>query len=572
MENTGEIDSSKPILGHEITKPSKVDPSPINYLSKDNIDNGKKAEKPDTPEKELWQITRDEFLENYYLHGTTEDKLPKIKKIGGITKGTFIKVGADRENVTVAYATGSEVSGHLTRVGRGTKNGAVLVSKLDDIISPEIKEAMIKKQLESKDVLENPEFIFVQEEEKRVGKYKTIIPIDVDPHRYLIEQAIKEGKNIPIEVLRDYPDIALKLVINLPPHDTTGSEYQWGSISFLRTIHIPEICTTEKIEYWTEQFLKKFQGTKDSTWSFGLRTLLDELEFRANNGGRNKRNWQFETPKKEYFKQLKDFLAEDKTTGQKKVDLTHEKSFKNPVKKIVSFFNLGGKLLNREKQESPANVRKEFNPEELIGNLKRDFNLSQEYASQVGVWEGYTLEQHTLMVMKQYERYFSESMDSSLLSKNEFRMLLALHDMGKARAIILGQDKTKQHEHNKKIIPAILRSLGIEWKKINLMTEVASQDHIGSYMQGKVTAEEAVSGIRKMSTNLGVDISQLLDILQIYYMSDASSYTVDAGGKQSDLDRLFQFKRADGKEKGKVDLSEAARQRMTLLNERVLAA
>lgn len=565
MENTGEIDSSKPILGDEIIKPP-----PTNYLPKDNLDNGR-AEKPHTPEKELWQTTREEFLENYYLHGTTEDKLPEIKKIGGITKGTFIKVGADTENVTVAYATGSEISGHFTRVGRGTKNGAVLVSGLDDIISPELKEAMAKKQLESKDVLGNPELIYVREEEKRVGKYKAIIPIDVDPHRYLIEQAIKEGKNIPIEVLKDYPDIASQLGVNLPPHDTAGSEYQWGSISFLRTVHIPEICTTEKIEYWTEQFLEKFQETKDSTRLFGLRTLLDELEFRTNNDGRNKRNWQFEAPKKEYFKELKDFLAEDNATGQKQVDLTHEKSFQNPVKKIVSFFNSRRKSLNREKRESLANVRKEFNPEELMGNLKKDFNLSQEYASQVGVWEGYTLEQHTLMVMKQYERYFSESMDSSLLSKNEFRMLLALHDMGKARAIMLGENKTKQHEHNKKLIPGVLRLLGIEWKKIDLITEVASQDHIGSYMQRKITAGEAASGIQQIAKKIGVNVYQLFDLLQIYYISDASSYTVDAGGKQSDLDRLFQFKRADGKEKGSIDLSEAARQRMTLLKEHVLA-
>lgn len=551
----GEIGSNPDFkLGQKLI----IKPPPANALPENNIDNVKKTEKLDNPEKEPWQITRDEFVENYYLHGTTEDNLPTIKSLGGITKGGFIKIAADTHNTPVAYATDAEESGgYFTRSGRGNKKGAILVAKLNDIENPKKPE---KKKPFSSNFLENPELIIIREEEKRIAKYKAIIPIDVDPHRYLIEQAIKDGNNIPIEVLKDYPDIALTLGINLPPLDTTRPEYQWDSLPFYQMHVNPEIYTTEKLEFGADQFLKKFQETKIDT-SGAMREILDELEFRAKHNGKNERNWQFETPKKEYFRELKNFIT---------VNLDNEKSPKKPVEKIKSFFKSIAESLTKEKGENSTNAKKEFSPEELIGNLKNNFNLNQEYALQVGVWEGYTLEQHTLMTMKQYERYFSENMDTSLVSKNEFRLLLALHDIGKTRAIMLGKDKTKQHEYNKKIIPAILNMVGIQGKRINLMTEVVSQDWIGSYMKGDVAVEEAALEIQGMSRKDKASLPQLFDLLQIYYISDASSYTVDAGGKQS-LDYLFKFKRADGGKKATVDLSENVKEKMTLLKNRTLA-
>lgn len=507
-------------------------------------------------EKEPWQITRTEFFENYYLHGTPEENLTEIKKLGGITKGAYIKVASDTKNTAVAYATGAEEhDGSFSRSGRGNKNGVILVAKLDDIISPKQKDKMGTDSV-------NPSLIYVYEEEKRIGKYKEIIPIDVDPHRYLIEKAIENGEKIPQDVLRDYPDIALKLGITIPPPDIASVDYQWGSISFHQTLNNPEIATTEKLEYWTEHLLKRFQDTKMDT-SLAIDGLIIELDYRAKNNGKNKRNWHFEVPKKEFLKELRSFISEDNVLDQKKVNLTTEEPHKKPAKKILSFFNLIKKSLIKEGKENLSNVEKEFNPEELVSNIKRDFNLTQEYSSPVGVWEGYTLEQHTLMVMRQFERYFSQNMDFSLIGKNEFRTLLALHDLGKVRAIMQGLDKSKQHEFNQNILPGIFRMMGVE-KNIYLMTAIASQDWIGSYIQGKITLEDAISKIQKVSRDQYVDLHQLFNVLKIYYLSDASSYTVDAGGKRS-LDNLFEFKREKDAEKGMVELSEAPKQLMIQL-------
>ncbi len=48
----------------------------------------------------------------------------------------------------------------------------------------------------------------------------------------------------------------------------------------------------------------------------------------------------------------------------------------------------------------------QFSPKKLILLLEKQY--SDTYKQGVDVWEGYTLEQHTLMVMRQFEKYFGD--------------------------------------------------------------------------------------------------------------------------------------------------------------------
>lgn len=87
-----------------------------------------------------------------------------------------------------------------------------------------------------------------------------------------------------------------------------------------------------------------------------------------------------------------------------------------------------------------------FKPEDLVGLFTKDWGL--DYEADAGVWEGYTIRQHTLMVMGQFEKYFSHSSLPANMDRNLFRATLALHDIGKPEAIRMG-GKHLQHEYTK---------------------------------------------------------------------------------------------------------------------------
>ena len=60
------------------------------------------------------------------------------------------------------------------------------------------------------------------------------------------------------------------------------------------------------------------------------------------------------------------------------------------------------------------------------------------YSGDVGVWEGYTLKEHTLMVLNQYEKYFGDKKLPGNLDHRVMRVALALHDIGKPEAVKIG--------------------------------------------------------------------------------------------------------------------------------------
>ena len=172
-------------------------------------------------------------------------------------------------------------------------------------------------------------------------------------------------------------------------------------------------------------------------------------------------------------------------------------------------------------------------PEEVLLLLEKDFKDSLDAG--VGVWEEYSLREHTLMVMKQYGKYFK---DSDIDDKKLFEFILALHDMGKPKAVSAGM-KHKQHEYTKEILTPILTQLGYSANEMAIAESLIDGDPIGSYLKGgdaTGTAEIIVS----MAKKSGLPIGKFWTLLTTYYQVDAGSYTEDAGGLRS-LDGLFSF-------------------------------
>jgi len=182
-----------------------------------------------------------------------------------------------------------------------------------------------------------------------------------------------------------------------------------------------------------------------------------------------------------------------------------------------------------------------YTPLKLIEFLEREFKV--EYSGDLGLWEKYSLKQHTLMVLGQFEKYFSYRNLPAHVDTNFFRLILAMHDMGKPLAV-KRNEKHLARQLTIKLMSPILSKLGYSAHDITLASALVFGDPIGQYLRVK---DVKIADIKKSAQMIGImaeevdlPIMDFFNLLLIYYMVDASSYTEDAGGKKS-LDKKFVF-------------------------------
>ncbi|MGA2090768.1 MAG: hypothetical protein ABSH12_04815 [Endomicrobiales bacterium] len=210
-----------------------------------------------------------------------------------------------------------------------------------------------------------------------------------------------------------------------------------------------------------------------------------------------------------------------------------------------AFENIGKKL-DKEKIRSVLSKSVDnFLPKELIEELKKDPYLNTYFPQSVGVWEGYVLEKHIAMVLGQFERYFARRKLPGNIDTGLFRLILALHDAGKPQAVVEG-DRDKQYEYSKIVVRNVLTELGYSENDIRIAEALIMHDDLGLYLRGRLTKTKAVENINKLVEYSGMDASDFINLLTIFYMCDAGSYTGDAGGKAF-LDSRFIFHHKTGK-------------------------
>ncbi len=216
----------------------------------------------------------------------------------------------------------------------------------------------------------------------------------------------------------------------------------------------------------------------------------------------------------------------------------------------------------------------DFRPLELIDTLSVDPELGELYSQLAGVWERYTIRQHTEAVLGQFEKYFADSMDDSVVDVPTFRMVLALHDIGKPKSVQETGGTAEQHRYTREIVQRRAKDLGIPASEVAVALEVVSHDYLGEYLQGRKSTEEMAAQIVSSAENLGVSPSSLLDLLRVYYLCDASSYTANASYTKADgstvhclvsLDHLFVFS------DGRIDFSPENARKIAELSSQVAA-
>lgn len=122
-----------------------------------------------------------------------------------------------------------------------------------------------------------------------------------------------------------------------------------------------------------------------------------------------------------------------------------------------------------------------FEPEKLIDALKSNNILNTYFLTRI---RHYILETHTLLVMREFEKYFGNI--EMPISKNTFRLFLALHDIGKAKAFKQGNKKL-QHIYSVNIIKKIRQHLPLEELEVDIFLALVETDILGEYLQNKAT-------------------------------------------------------------------------------------
>ncbi len=189
-----------------------------------------------------------------------------------------------------------------------------------------------------------------------------------------------------------------------------------------------------------------------------------------------------------------------------------------------------------------------------------DEEFKDIFAMDAGVHEGYTILDHTKMVLRQFDRYFSYKELPDGVTPEFFRVLLTIHDLGKPIAIKRGNKKL-QHEETVKLIDPIFKKLDFSKFERNLAKIIIGSDPIGPYLRYDKLGN-SVNNIKKMIKESGLSSANFFSVLLIYYMCDASAYTVDAGGKSA-LDYVFSFDH----ENRKMDFQTDSKAKMSELIE-----
>ncbi|MCL5090576.1 MAG: hypothetical protein M1514_01055 [Patescibacteria group bacterium] len=242
----------------------------------------------------------------------------------------------------------------------------------------------------------------------------------------------------------------------------------------------------------------------------------------------------FEVPNKAGYFVPVDFSSDQRiyhTPGEK---YPYQDEFEHPFSGI-----------NKEKLQQALSAEG-FDPQHprkiplaVMAELRKDAFWSYQQNKPSGLSEGYSLQEHTLMVAAQFEKYFADKPLPAGIDRSLFRLIIQGHDSGKGDAVI-AKRAAAQHEYTVPIMEKLLRELGYDEKEVSLAKGLLDGDPIGSYLKKTMSEQDTAKEVKRMAEVAKMDQRQFFDLLLILYQVDAGSYTEDAGGFRS-LDRLFIF-------------------------------
>lgn len=194
--------------------------------------------------------------------------------------------------------------------------------------------------------------------------------------------------------------------------------------------------------------------------------------------------------------------------------------------------------------------------EAIMAVLSRSPGIAALFDEWIGTRETYSIREHSQMVhaqlLEQAPHYPLPTVPGVDL-RRLFAMLPALHDIGKAAAVELG-DRTLQHDFTLPLLKHVLGSFGFNPKELKMAEAIVEHDAIGNLVAGPnkdARPEEAKAELDAVAVDLGIPAADFFKIKSLFFVIDAGSYpllredpegrffTRDAAGKVSPKDPRF---------------------------------
>jgi len=369
--------------------------------------------------------------------------------------------------------------------------------------------------------------------------------------KFNIEDILKDVDNLRLKGF-NLSDLPYILAGGFYPYALLGAEADMIGLT-------PSGVSVEFSEEWDESndldITQWINGSRAKGYSSGIVAIIekDKEEYQA--GHDYERNYPFGLP----LEQVRAFVLTEDIEQEEQERLDSIKIMIATTGVYIPLVDIKGHILfTREEfdrikysfDKERLDLQENDNVAFILTKLKRSELFGRLMELDAGVSEGLTIEQHTNVVGELFEKYFKGKLEKSgvtSLSDYDFRLLLALHDIGKGVSIIFTDDKGRQHEYTVRIVRRLLLDLDIEPHKAKTILALIDQDIIGEYLQGKRDKSYVSERIHDMAQELEITQEELFNILKIMYMCDAGSYTtiamkqVGLQGKSGGLDHLFIF-------------------------------
>ena len=156
-------------------------------------------------------------------------------------------------------------------------------------------------------------------------------------------------------------------------------------------------------------------------------------------------------------------------------------------------------------------------------------DLKVYFDTDAGVSEGYTIEEHSIMVydilLDQIPYYDLNriSHQQNIDFEKLFKVLIAVHDIGKGLAIEAG-DKRLQHHYTLPIVERVLTELGYNESEIAVAKALVGHDALGQLLTRRINVQKAYEIIVAMAQKAEIPLKDFFHLQTLYYTSDATSY------------------------------------------------
>ncbi|MFQ5728853.1 MAG: hypothetical protein ACE5GN_00640, partial [Waddliaceae bacterium] len=180
---------------------------------------------------------------------------------------------------------------------------------------------------------------------------------------------------------------------------------------------------------------------------------------------------------------------------------------------------------------------------------------------------GYTIEEHTLRVLRGFEKDFNTEQINRLLrtglSREQFALFLALHDIGKGKAVeeIGGASplrKDKELQYCTAVIQKIAKEIGLDEKTLRIFEALLVDDNIGGLLKHAIITKglalKTTEELKSAADACDLPLKEFVFLKTLFHKVDASSYpTLRQLFKWDDSSRLVGY--ADHLQK-KMDILE----------------